>query len=395
MFKALVLGAALLQQPGGTAQTVTVLDRHLRQTTGDLVALTKDGVKVHAGDKDVTVANPVAVVSTEAWNPRREWPGLPKDDGVGVSGVTVRLTDGSVLRGDLLTGKDDGLVLVNRRLGKVEFSLDGLETLMVQGEGGTGTPQPVGAKNGDAVRLVNGDRLEGFVESIAPPKESSGGTSLAVTIEHDKTRTAVPLDRVAWVVLHGSTKGAAQKMVWLEGGERTAAAELTFDGSEARIVRPAGALAAMVKADHLVGALLVPGAVVPLANCTVRSGGVAETGNEQVLGTRDLTLPEPEQAAFELPKGARRISGWAVLPEECRPLGDCTVRIAVAGASPGRERTLVEFSLNGASPVVKIDQELPADLGAGACLSITLGEGKNGPVQDRVVLRRVLVGLGE
>jgi hypothetical protein len=395
MLVTLVLAAAFFRQPAGPGPSVTVLDRKLHQTTGSLLGVSKQDVNVRADGKDLTVRAPLAVVSSAAWTPDRDWPGATGPESSGAADVTVRLTDGSLLYGDLLAGKADGLVLVHRQLGKVEFPLDSLEALTVHAD--AGSPEAAGSKRAaDTVRLVNGDRLEGFVESIAPAKEGAGA-ALCVNIEHDKAKTSVPLDRVAWVSLHGAGKARPATTVWLATGERTGALEVTADSREARIVREKGSLPATVGLDQLLGVLLDPAVAVPLAACAVRSGGTVETGPEQVLGTRDLTLPEPGQIAFELPKGARRISGWAVLPEECRRLGDCTVRITVAGSAQSREQTLLEFTLSGASPVVKIDKDFPADAasGAGVWLSVTVGEGKNGPVQDRVVLRRVLIGTGD
>jgi hypothetical protein len=359
-----------------------------------LLSLRDGGATLRVGGKEVVISHAVALIGGASWGPGRDWPGLRLDTPE-ASGVSVRLTDGTQLQGDLFAGKAEGLVLVDNQLGKVDFPLDELSVLTVHAEGGARVPAASGRGSGDSVMLVNGDRLDGFVESIAPAK-SGEGTSLAVTIEHEKVKTTVPLERVASVSLHGGPVTKPAMTVWLAGGSRTGAAEFSIANGDARIVRSKGALAATVKAARIEGVLLDSSAAVALGQCVVRAGGNIEAGPEQVLWTRDLTLPEPGQVSWELPKGASRISGWAVLPEECRQWGDCTVTIAVAGAAQSREQKVVEFTLNGAAPVVPIDQPLPASAAAGgAWLSVTVGEGKNGPVQDRVVLRRVLVGLGK
>jgi hypothetical protein len=387
----LIVAAAVMAEP------VVVVDGSLKTTVGELVSLRERTAVMNVAGKEVTVTGAAALVAAASWRPERQWPGLPNGEAAeDVSSKTmVVLTDGSRLRGDLLAGKGDSLVLAHKLLGKVEFPLDSLRLLTMGGavEGGGGTR----SGKSDSVRLLNGDRIEGFIESIGPAKKEGEGDKggLAVTVERDKTKTAVPLDRVASVSLQGGGVKKAAKTVWLAGGEKTGAAEVSVEKGEARLVRVKGSPAVSIKPAEIEGVVIEPGVLTPLAGCAVR--GSVETGPEQTLGTRDLTIPEPGRVSWELPKGgggARRISGWAVLPEECRTWGDCTVTVAVGvDAGAGSAQKVVEFALSGAAPVVKIDQELPAAT-TGAWLIVTVGEGKNGPVQDQVVLRRVLIGMG-
>jgi hypothetical protein len=382
---------------------VTVIDRSLRTTTGELVSLRDGSVTVKADGKDVTIGHAFAIVRTPSWGPERDWPGLPKESVQELGAVTVELIDGTRLRGELLTGKNDGLVLVHKRMGKIDFPLDALAAVTVS----SGSPDEhggAGRKKTDAVALVNGDRLEGFIESIAPPKSGTG--SLAVTIEQGggagstKGRTTVPLERVAWLTLNGGEVKGGGPLVWLTGGgcdgERTAATEFSIDGREARIVRAKGALASRMDSARVQAALLEPGAAVPLASCAVK-GGVADVAAgeaaDQPLGTRDLTIPEPGETRWALPAGAAHITGWAVLPEECRRWGDCRVTITVSPESQSRARPVAEFTLNGAQPIVAIDADLPVEAKEQVSLWVTVSEGKNGPVQDRVTLRHVLIGF--
>lgn len=389
---AVACGLGPLDGSRSAPQPVVVLDRSLHATTGELVSLRDGAAVVKVAGKDVTVERPVALVVASLWGPERDWPGLPKEPSSLSGGVTVELTDGSLLRGDLLAGKGDGLVLVHKRLGKVEFPLDALSMLTVK-EGDGGNRDRGARRSADTVLLANGDRLEGFVDSIGPLKEGDG-TALAVTIERtgEKTKTAVPLERVASVTMSGGAGGSAKpaSLIWLAGAggqERTAAVEFSIEKREARVVRAKGSLAARVDGGAIDGALLDAGAVVPLASCAAK--GSIEVGPDQPLGTRDIALPEPESVSWVLPAGAARISGWAVLPEECRRWGDCDVTVSVVGT----EKPLLAFTLNGATPVAAIDCELPPAKGA-VTLSVVVGEGKHGPVQDRVVLRHVLVGIG-
>ena len=374
----------------GAAEPVVVIDRLLKGTTGELVSLNGEGATLRTGDKEVKVERPVALVAASLWGPERAWPGLPKEETL--KGTTVELTDGSVLRGDLLAGKGDGLVLVHKRLGKVEFPLDSLAALTVQG---AGPGDRSSRKKADAVQLANGDLLEGFVESIGHAKEGAG---LAVTIEREKAKTQVPLERVAWVTLNGGAAAKPGRVVWLgTGGERTAAAEFSIADKEARVVRAKGSPAALIEAGNVQAALLEPTVVMPLSSCAALNK-LGEVGAELPLGVRDLTITESGDVPaatqqWQLPAGAVRISGWAVLPEECRRWGDCEVTVSVFGDQQSLLRPVRKFTLNGATPVVALDADLPTDGKEKVWLSVKVGEGKNGPVQDRVVLRRVLVGL--
>ncbi|HYD00539.1 MAG TPA: hypothetical protein VEB22_04875 [Phycisphaerales bacterium] len=388
MVLTLMTVAAALANPvtGARAEPapVVVLDAALRPTIGDLVSLKGDVATLRVAGKDVAVERPVAVVSTTSWGPDRDWPGIPKDAPLEGPGMAVELTDGTRLRGDLLPGKGDGLVLVHRQLGKVEFPLDSLVALGVHGQWSDGQ-----RRRGDQVQLANGDRLDGFIESIAAKQ----GTGLAVTIERsgDKSKTTVPLERVSSLALGGGAATKPGTLVWLAGGERATAVEYSIDKREARLVRAKGALAARLDAARVEATLLAPASVTPLASCALKSGAV-DPGPEQPLGTRDLTIPEPGEARWVLPAGAARISGWAVLPEECRRWGDCTVIITVVAGPQVAPRQLASFTLSGGHAVVAIDADLPASKEP-ATLLVTVAEGRNGPVQDRVVLRRMLVGF--
>ncbi len=401
---------------------VVVLDHGLRSTAGELVSLAPDAAVLKRPEGEVTVNRPVAVVRSALWGPDRSWPGLqpvpPQDSTPGVSapegtGLWLELNDGSRLHGDLLPAKGDGLMLVHKRLGRVEFTLDSLASLSMTAAGSQpeGPPPTIARPTNDTLILANGDRLEGFVESIALPKQPRTGNTLEVTIERagDKTKVVVPIDRIERVTLAGSSPRKPGPLVWFvgdgTGDERTAAAEFTLEkvggvgaGREARLVRTKGALPARIDVALLQATTLSgwPEAAVPLASCT-SDGGTLEPiqGSDQPLGTRDLTIAEPGEVRWRLPSGASRITGWAVLPEECRRWGDCTVTVTTIGKQATAPYPVAEFTLNSGSPVAVIDAAFAKDGGDPRWLSVRVGEGKNGPTQDRVVLRHVLIGLND
>ena len=82
------------------------------------------------------------------------------------------------------------------------------------------------------------------------------------------------------------------------------------------------------------------------------------------------------------------MSGWLMLPDSCRVWGDCDVVLSLVNHD-GTTRELSKQHLDPAVPEAPFTLDLPAD--ARATLRLTLGEGRFGPIQDQVILRRVLI----
>ncbi|MCX5689237.1 MAG: hypothetical protein NTV94_05515, partial [Planctomycetota bacterium] len=106
------------------------------------------------------------------------------------------------------------------------------------------------------------------------------------------------------------------------------------------------------------------------------------------LGAADVELPGPMSVLCDVP-GASRVSGMVELPESCRVWGDCEVFIEVMSGGAGVTKPLWHQRLNGAQPRVAFNLMLPAT--SDAVLVVRVEAGENGPVMDKVVLRRPLL----
>ena len=104
------------------------------------------------------------------------------------------------------------------------------------------------------------------------------------------------------------------------------------------------------------------------------------------LGAADIELPGPMTVLFDVP-GASRVSGMVELPERCRVWGDCEVYIDLVGASG--TKPLWHHRLHDAQPLLAFNLPLPAT--SDAVLQVRVEAGSNGPIMDRIVLRRPMV----
>ena len=91
-----------------------------------------------------------------------------------------------------------------------------------------------------------------------------------------------------------------------------------------------------------------------------------------------------------LPAGADRLAGWLVLPESCRDWGACRVTLLFETTE------LFAQTLSASDSVVAFNVALPASLGklSPQRLKVIVESGERGPVQDQVLLRRVIIGVG-
>lgn len=251
----------------------------------------------------------------------------------------------------------------------------------------------------DQLLLVNGDTLDGFVETIGDPAR----------IEQDSTVVEVPLERIAEVRLGGPAVPPSGLMVWMRGGTVARVSSLSTDrsGKLTLLLAPMDSaeggtesLSAQVPIERLTAAGFDMGSVTPLASLSPsRQDGSPDrvfsdpirvgAANGAVLGAPDIELPGPMSVSWPLPEGAARLGGIAELPEDCRAWGDCSLVMTVGMAD--RPREVFRAGLNGANPRAEFNVALPASDGRGAVLTITVEAGAFGPIQDRVVLERAVL----
>lgn len=328
----------------------------------------------------------------------------------------VELVDGQRLIGSLETQGEpppaDALVWSHRSIGRVVLPLDMVRRVRMEGPGVT-MPATIDAAQ-DIVLLGNGDTVSGLIEKItatevwSTPKGSGG--------KGDPIRT--PLGRVCELRLANPAITAApplpRSLVWLEDGSLVAADanSLSMGGDSDRVLL--GGIGAEVRGRPALGtsadsvslgrlrALSINGArFVPLSTLQVAAqspssdrlfGGPVIVGSfiDAPLAIADVLLPGPMTAEWVLPVGADRLAGWLVLPETCRDWGACRVTLLLENTE------LFAQNLSGTESVVAFNVALPTGSVRPAAqrLKIIVESGERGPVQDQVLLRRVIIGVG-
>lgn len=319
------------------------------------------------------------------------------------------------------TAGEGAILWEHERLGPLVFSIENtsrlvLEPRLLAGAAVAGTLDPaLAARTGDVVRLINGDRVQGFVESIgaeiivdragAGEKTGAGGAP--------KSSTRIPAERIATVTLSTPPTRGSGPTVWLADGTVAGVSRLASDGDEGRLtlaLRPPHARGnSSFELADLRGVLTEAGAIVPLAMLRIaeQSPGEGRAGAEPVLidwdkhaspGTSalppvflaaDVVLPGPMSVRWTLPTGSVRVAGWATIEERSYEWGDCTVILELTG--PGAAtRELARGRIFAGEPSFWFRADL-GESGAGQGLRVRIDPGPTGPIQDRVVLQRVLI----
>ena len=155
--------------------------------------------------------------------------------------------------------------------------------------------------------------------------------------------------------------------------------------------------------SRLAGVVPDPSRIIPLASLPIASQKPADgrLGSAPAhampdagapLAAADSLLPGPMTVEWAIPAGASSIVGYAQMDDRSFAWGDCTVVVVIARAG-APERELAKSRLNAASPSLTISSDLGA-IKPGDVLRIRTEPGQRGPIQDRVVLRRMLLLTG-
>ena len=424
------LAAALLCVPV-LAGPVVVLDEQLRARTVDLVRIAGErGTLTYreirpvassepAPDKYLPLSRVLAIIECEAWTAesgaRREWRSeswraqtIAERAGLGL----LELVDGTRIVGSLDAGlaeeTADSVAWAHRTIGEMLVNLERVVRVRMDGpaaETGAATLDPTR----DAVLLANDDAILGFVERI--------GAEVWTRPSAQGTPVKTPMSRVREVRLANPPAPPSGGLAWLSDGSIIAveSATLTVTASEAGPVLTARVRDSAEKKPLALGVVraLLPdaGRVCVLAREPIMAQQPAvgriywrpatvRQDADAPLWLTDIELPGPMSVEWALPARAEHFAGWLVLAEGAREWGDCVVTVEVVeGGSAGATRELARTRLTGAEPSVRLSAGLSRDPKAStaaapaARLRIRVEPGERGPIQDRVIIRNMIIGL--
>jgi len=290
-------------------------------------------------------------------------------------------------------GEEEQIVWSHPAFGRVAVPLENVARVVMRAGVGQRVLDQVRA-NGEAplddqLFLINGDRLAGFLETLADP----------TVIDTEEGEVAVPVDRVAAARLANPVEALAGLVVWLEDGTvalvasvdqlDSGALEITLPSGQ-RAKYPLGALRAVAfEAGKLLPlADLEPVDQQPIGRRALLNGltllDSAALADIDPLNAPDIMLPGAMSVTFELPEGARRFATIAELPVDAQPWGDFELLITVDGEERFRRR------LHADAPREEIAIPLTPTR-AGSRLTITIEPANYGPINDRALLRRPLL----
>jgi hypothetical protein len=328
--------------------------------------------------------------------------------------TVLELVDGQRFAGSLIApdasrpGNPESLAWSHPLLGPLEVKIDRVRRIRLSDPAPASPAAGQPAKD-DVVIFANGDRLEGFVESI--------GAKLKVVPGSDPAAPAREFDLgvVREIVFANPPQPwpSSAALVWLRDGSVIACRGITTgrlgDVTLAAEIRNTEAApsespesSALLRLEDLLAVAFDPAALEPLASLTpVDTRPIADRrwtkpsavldADRAVLGAADIGLPGPMSVAWDLPRGASRLAAEALLPRPMWTWGDCEIVVLLSAPTPGAAETeLFRGRLNSDHPRARISAAL-GEPAADRRLHIRLEPGNFGPIQDQVVLKRPML----
>lgn len=251
----------------------------------------------------------------------------------------------------------------------------------------------------DELILINGDRLRGFLVSIAEEIRFDAGDG----------ERPYPLRRVAEVRLGNPRETPSGPRVWWSSGA-IVDARATGPSTGGQVRLSDGGETSGFPIDEIDAAWLARGGLIPLASLPVRRSEAIDgrrwtppvrSGSEgdAPLGTPHIALHGPIRVEWVIPPEAARFGAIARLGgtlehphAEPGRWGDAVVRVAVR--MRGEETELLRVPLTRRAPEATLGTPLPGAGTPDRTLIIEVLEGRFGPIHDRVLLDRpMLVGF--
>ncbi|MHC5113108.1 MAG: hypothetical protein ACYTGP_01610 [Planctomycetota bacterium] len=302
----------------------------------------------------------------------------------------LQLADGQRLPGALAgraPDKEDVLGWSHSWIGRIDVPLDAITAVTFGTADATLAPGRM-----DVVVLANGDRIEGYVKALGDP------IRILVDLDAEPREVAIPLARSAGVVLVTSPRSPSGRRIWFSDGTLVDARRFRVaDDGYVRISTEwsePGTPPVEVPLDDVAGILFDAQALLPLGR--VDPARVEATGPRYVvpaprrlderapLGLGRIAFDGPVIVRYALPPGCTRFAAEAILPESSRLWGDFDLVVR------DDDREVHRTRINAQTPTVAINVPL-----SGTELTIELTQGEHGPIQDRLVLKRAMLLVGE
>lgn len=278
----------------------------------------------------------------------------------------------------------DSRVAGSSATGIVELPLDEVRRVLTPAARRAGLLRSPGSVE-DEIVLANGDRLSGFVVSLDPD----------IVLEADGNERHIDPGVVGSVVLGNPPQPLDHPTVWLADGTVASVVSARFEGDELLLdTEHFGKLA--VPPWMVMAYAADPQAVVPLASlepeqsaggsdryfvepvATSRHPGDALPIDIPAIGVLDVVLPGPMRLVYAAPEGSAGIVATVELPTPVGRWADCDLVVMVNDIETER------LTLNRETPAAA----LRVPLAGAASIEILLDERLNGPIGDRVILRR-------
>lgn len=301
--------------------------------------------------------------------------------------ASVELVTGERYPGTLEAGSEDSITISHDLFGRLALPIDRVSLVRF---GDFEGPVPTDPTGEDIVLLANGDSAKGFVLALDE----------ALTIELTGTPRVLSLDSLAAVRLANPAESPVGTVVWLDDGSIARVDEIGT-GSGARVTlrstRTAADETAAVRTFDIGAVLFDASRVRPLAGMPAsvslptdrRWSAMPEITSvhaDPLMFTPDLLVPGPMTIVWDIPRESQRVSMTVELPEPMRTWGDCVVSLAFE--TPTGDVEGPSARVHHDRPIVTLGSDLPPSTRR---VVFTLDEGKRGPAQDRVLLRRPML----
>jgi hypothetical protein len=234
----------------------------------------------------------------------------------------------------------------------------------------------------DAIVLVNGDRLEGFIDSM----DAATGVALEVAGAAPDDKSAkqvrrVPMDRIAEIRLATRTRPAQGWRLWLADGSVIDADSWSDQRNQCQLHKPHAVPemeSAMIPWSSVLAIAPNPAAVTALLRCPVKTQAVQgqpsprlappaveSTYTPTAFDAAPMDLHGPGEFRFALPAGAAggTLVATLTVPPHLRGEVSCRATIECGGTalwqgqlSPASAETALRLPLSGDELLVRLDE---------------------------------------